>query len=501
MSERTSPLATGPRPRSPRELITLYWDEVWNKGRVELIPEICADPMIRHDVGRVTRMSHEDQIARVRDGHAMMLPTFTHEVLVADGEVASSVWNMTGHMHGEPIAICGIETFRVIDGRLAECWNSPYGKGLWGRTGIDEGEQEAVPPPLVDAIGEIDAAWLEQMYAAAGVKVPHIGMVTRAERVGNGTSTQVWRIHIGYNVAGSGGAPPTLIVKLPSAERPDSVTEGDLIGCAREGAAYRFLGDTPPMRIPRCYHAANEGVRFDLVIEDLGEDARPGDQIAGCSAEDAALVVRELAALHAAYWRSDKLDGLDWPMRMQAIGGTIAPFYAGGIEVLRNGAGKDWDAGMFELIEAVAPLVAPFLQSEPATTLIHGELRVDNVLFEADGKRACLIDLAGMSIGDPQRDLAYFLTGSLDPADRRACERALVADHAATIRAVDPDYSDEAAWDAYRANAIAGLIYTVAAARVIPETPHNAALLTALARRNVAAITDLDGIAAARNRF
>jgi hypothetical protein len=339
------------------------------------------------------------------------------------------------------------------------------------------------------------------MYAAAGVKVPHIGMVTKAERVGKGTSTQVWRIHIGYNVAGSGGAPPTLIVKLPSTERPDTVTEGDLIGYTREGEAYRFLGDHPPMRIPRCYHAAHEDVRFDLVIEDLGEDARPGDQIAGCSTADAALVVRELAGLHAAYWRSDKLDALEWPMRMQTIGGVIAPFYAAGIEVLRRGPGTLWDARMFDVIEAVAPLVGPWLQSEPATTLIHGEPRVDNVMFEDDAGRACLIDLAGMSIGDPQRDLAYFLTGSLDPADRRACERALVGDHAATIRAVEPGYSDEIAWDAYRANAIAGLIYTVAAARVIPETAHNAALLDALARRNVAAIVDLDGIAAARARI
>lgn len=493
MSDRTS--------RTPRELITLYWDEVWNKGRVELIPEICADPMIRHDVGRVTRMSHADQIARVRDGHAMMLPTFTHEVLVSDAEVASSVWNMTGQMHGEPIAICGIETFRVIDGRLAECWNSPYGKGLWGRTGIDEGEPAAAPPPLVDRIDQIDAAWLEKMYAAAGVKVPHIGMVTKAERVGKGTSTQVSRIHIGYNVAGSGGAPPTLIVKLPSADRPDTVTEGDLIGYSREGAAYRFLGDEPPMRIPRCYHAAHDGVRFDLVIEDLGEAARPGDQIGGCSAADAALVVRELAALHAAYWRSDRLDGLAWPMRMQAIGGSIAPFYEGGIDVLRAGPGQGWDRGMFEVIEAVAPLVGPWLQSEPATTLIHGEPRVDNVIFEAGGGRACLIDLAGMSIGDPQRDLAYFLTGSLDPAERRACERSLVTGHAAVIRKVEPGYSDDIAWQAYRANAIAGLIYTVAAARVIAETDHNAALLDALARRNVAAIVDLDGIEAAKGRI
>ena len=30
--------------RSPRELIDLYWEEVWNKGNIELIREICGSP-------------------------------------------------------------------------------------------------------------------------------------------------------------------------------------------------------------------------------------------------------------------------------------------------------------------------------------------------------------------------------------------------------------------------------------------------------------------------
>jgi hypothetical protein len=37
--------------RTPLELIQLYWDRVYNDLEVELIREICADPIVRHDPG------------------------------------------------------------------------------------------------------------------------------------------------------------------------------------------------------------------------------------------------------------------------------------------------------------------------------------------------------------------------------------------------------------------------------------------------------------------
>lgn len=80
--------------RSPRELIELYWDEVWNNRRAELIREICADPIVRHDPGSVTALSVEDQIARVRQQSEKLEPYFTHEVLLANDTYVTSVWNM-----------------------------------------------------------------------------------------------------------------------------------------------------------------------------------------------------------------------------------------------------------------------------------------------------------------------------------------------------------------------------------------------------------------------
>jgi hypothetical protein len=40
--------------RTPRELIQLYWDRVYNDLEVEWIREICADP--RHDPESVTTL-------------------------------------------------------------------------------------------------------------------------------------------------------------------------------------------------------------------------------------------------------------------------------------------------------------------------------------------------------------------------------------------------------------------------------------------------------------
>lgn len=120
--------------KTPRELIQLYWDEVWNKGNVELIREICADPMVRHYPGKVVVIHHGEQVERVRKMVAEMQPHFTHEVLVADEHAASSVWNMTSPIE-KYAKLSSIETFRVKDGRLWHTWNAT---NAWDHWGIEE---------------------------------------------------------------------------------------------------------------------------------------------------------------------------------------------------------------------------------------------------------------------------------------------------------------------------------------------------------------------------
>ena len=114
--------------RSPRELIDLYWFEVWGKGDTDLLRQICSDPMVRHYPGKIVRLSLDDQVERVKERISQTAPRFTHEVLVCDDTYATSIWNM--YTDGRYKDVCGIETFKVTDGRLAECWNL-YGDALW----------------------------------------------------------------------------------------------------------------------------------------------------------------------------------------------------------------------------------------------------------------------------------------------------------------------------------------------------------------------------------
>jgi hypothetical protein len=51
--------------------------------------------------------------------------------------------------------------------------------------------------------------------------------------------------------------------------------------------------------------------RYALLIEDLS-GYRLGDQAAGCSEEDTKNVLTAMAKLHGQFWRSEKLEGMNW---------------------------------------------------------------------------------------------------------------------------------------------------------------------------------------------
>ena len=125
-------------------------------------------------------------------------------------------------------------------------------------------------------------------------------------------------------------------------------------------------------------------------------------------------------------------------------------------------------------------------------TVVHGEPRVDNILFQdtSHGVEAWLIDWQNVFYGSPMFDVAYFLSGSLSVPDRRSCELELIAHHNSLISQVDPTYTFEQAQEDYISCIPFGLLFTVAAINAIPQTDHTDSLLLTLLERNVAVIRD-----------
>jgi hypothetical protein len=482
--------------RTPLELIHIYWDQVYNEMQVELVREVCADPIIRHDPHYITPLSHDEQIERILRNKAMR-PLFTHRVLHADDEYVTSVWNMVSR-DGKNMQLCGIEVFRAKDGRFTDCWNSTYMKGLWAEDGVMFDPSKLEPPPIIASPEAITADWLQRAFANGGVvETQRIATEPTITPIGHGTSRMTVHVRAAYN-SGHITAPRSAVAKIGKGSVPNGTNA--INAFVREVKAYQFFGREPPFRTPKAYYAASdEAGHCNIVLEDLLATAEPGDQIAGCSVDQAAAVVRELARMHRAYWKSPELDAA-W---LQDQTGLL-PAYPKGAAVIHDWLGASVPADQLEIMDAFAPLTERWLRARPAhRTIIHSDPRVDNVLFEkaADGStRACLIDWQGITAGDPQQDVAYFLSGSVSPEDRRACERALIAEHVRTIAEVDPTYTLEAALDAYRFNISAGLWLTVVACAFIERTEHNARLIQALLGRNAAAIRDWDGLAAIASR-
>ena len=120
----------------PRAQVVMerYWEEVNNQGTLELIRELCADPITRHDPGKTTELTHDEQIARVQFGIEKMNVKISNVIVHADERTVTGVWNMTMTTDGKDVAMCGIEVFQLDEeGRLAHCWNAPYAEGHYHR--------------------------------------------------------------------------------------------------------------------------------------------------------------------------------------------------------------------------------------------------------------------------------------------------------------------------------------------------------------------------------
>ncbi|MDW3217530.1 MAG: nuclear transport factor 2 family protein [Acidimicrobiales bacterium] len=111
-------------------LLERYWEDCSNQGNVELVRELCADPIIRHDPGGETELSHQDQIDRLKLGKEMGI-RIDRVITHANDEWVTSVWNMESEKGVDGMTMCGIEVFKVEDGVLAHCWNTPYAEGHW----------------------------------------------------------------------------------------------------------------------------------------------------------------------------------------------------------------------------------------------------------------------------------------------------------------------------------------------------------------------------------
>lgn len=119
--------------RSPSETVRVYLDELYAQGRVEMAPELIADPTWRHEKGQLSRLSVAETQARLRENFTRWPKMrFDSMVTIAENDKVAVIWNgYCTKPDGEVQHLNGIEVFRVRDGKIVEIWNSEFAPTLW----------------------------------------------------------------------------------------------------------------------------------------------------------------------------------------------------------------------------------------------------------------------------------------------------------------------------------------------------------------------------------
>jgi hypothetical protein len=320
-------------------------------------------------------------------------------------------------------------------------------------------------------------------------------------RVDSVSASQVGTGQIGtcYRLALTGDdVPASVLVKLPAADQGSR----DLLAGAYRGELlfYTEIAPTVAVRVPACHYAAMtpDSGDFTLVMEDLAP-ARQGDQIAGCTVDQARDAVVNLAGLHGPRWCDPTLEDLDNLARQGpedvALLVELAPPTT---ELFIDGLGDLLSAEDRETLRACAEVVGPWsLVRSERYTLVHGDYRLDNLMFRPDGAPGSVaLDWQTLSLGLPARDLAYFVGTSLEPDVRRAHERDLVATyHAALTSHGVSGQGLEECWDDYRFAMLQGPLVATFGCAFGTRSERGDRMFATMVARSCAAIRELGTLA------
>lgn len=318
--------------------------------------------------------------------------------------------------------------------------------------------------------------------------------------IGTGQTGATYRVTATYTGGTeSTSAPASFAVKLPAQE--DAVRERVALSYRSEVEFYSTVSDSVAIPVPGCIHSeiTADGSDFVLVLTDMAP-AVQGDQLAGCSPDEAALAVEALAGLHGPSWGDRRWLDLQ-SIIMPKPGDAEAAKGLGDVAVMAaditleklGGAvsGEDRDT-----LTTAMSLVMPWLLAEPDRfSLMHGDYRLDNLLFDPDRTRVTVVDWQTVGIGLPTRDLAYFTATSLLPEIRPTVERDLVERyHMALLRHGVTGYDGETCWNDYRLGVLQAPLITTLAFAFVSSTERGDEMILTMLRRGCRAIRELGTI-------
>jgi thiamine kinase-like enzyme len=294
------------------------------------------------------------------------------------------------------------------------------------------------------SISEISPEWLTaalQSSDQVGHVVGHNEVVAyKSETIGadSGFASSIARLELKYNFAKCFG-PTSMIVKLGTTSEDPQRSRILEDKYRQEAGFYADFWHHSRICTPECYFVAHQEnpAGIVLLLQDL-TGARFGDAAAGCSLEEAKIVVDSLADFHGGWWDDPQLSQSAWlpefgniPEQLERLSQRRAGFLERYGDILQREAVKLTNGLGGQHTALLAQLGGP-----PAT-LLHVDVHLDNLAFvnlasvcgERNDLQLLVFDWQGVSKGLCMVDVASFLSGAFVEPQTAAIEDLLVRYH------------------------------------------------------------------------
>lgn len=276
---------------------------------------------------------------------------------------------------------------------------------------------------------DLTTEWLTETVGAGRVESFTVA------RIGTGQMSECYRIGLHY--AGGGrpgegpGTGPASVVLKVAASDPMSRQTGQALGLYEREV--RFYAEVAPRLggpIARCFHASyrpETGV-FTLLLDDAAP-AEVGDEIRGATLAEAALALTQLGRLHAPLIGSQTFEQAPWLNRETPVTqALISGLFNGFLERYGSDITPQQLLVCQRLVESFDGYVAEESAPDRVKGLVHGDYRLDNMLFGRPGslRDLTVVDWQTVNWGPALTDVAYFVGCALPVEDRRAHYDALL---------------------------------------------------------------------------
>jgi hypothetical protein len=344
-------------------------------------------------------------------------------------------------------------------------------------------------PPLIERPDDLTADWLTTAIGAGEVSD------FTFDRIGTGQMSECYRVALTYADGQTG--PVSVVLKVAAAD-PSSRQTGLAMGLYEREV--RFYTDIAPGLhgpVAPCHHAAYDPATgiFDLLLGDAAP-AVVGDEITGATIEQATMALTQLGRVHGPLLGDAALSGAEWINRESPLNqGLLAALYAGFIDRYRDEIAPEHRVVCDRLVSTFDAYLAAEATSGSPQGLIHGDYRLDNLLFGEEGaaRPLTVVDWQTVTWGPALTDVAYFLGCALPVQHRRDHADALLRAYHDALGA-DATLTMDDVREGVRRQSFFGVVMAIVSPMLVERTERGDRMFMTMIERHCTHVLDMDAM-------